>query len=256
MPTKRPDELPEGEDFNFDDILMVEKNPDSPDRKLYKTTLRGLMEAALKIDPERMGSNAIVGTQSQFDWLIEQMNKIQSSKITNVDSYDEYESPTKDLEESYVTPTPTPTPSITPTITLTPSVSPEPIDPSVPRPSPTSTPTPSVSRKPLEMKKQITIEGRQNVIIPLPEEHKPERYGYNTWSIKPGRDTDNVYINYFGVFPDLFKPSSMGERLMSFVQIDQSFFRVEVGLIDSIGNLDSTQGLTSSSDITFTIIYS
>ena len=129
MPTKRPDQLPEGEDFDFDDILMVEKDPDSPDRKLYKTTLRELMEAALKIDSERMGSNAIVGTQSQFDWLIEQMNKIQESNITNVDSYENYDSPTKELEESYVTPTPTPTPSITPTVSATPA------DPNQPKPS-------------------------------------------------------------------------------------------------------------------------
>jgi len=250
MPTKRPDQLPEGEDFNFDDILMVEKNPDSPDRKLYKTTLRELMEAALKIDPERMGSNAIVGTQSQFDWLIEQMNKIQSSNITNVDSYDEYDSPTKELEKSYVTPTPTPTPSITTTVSATPA------DPNQPQPSPSVTPTPTSTPRPATMSKQITIEGRQNVIVPLPEEHKPERYGYSNWSIKAGQDTDNVYFNYFGVFPDLFRPSSMGERLMSFVKIDQDFFRAEVGLLDSIGNLDSTQGLTSSSDITFTIIYS
>ena len=250
MPTKRPDQLPEGEDFDFDDILMVEKDPDSPDRKLYKTTLRELMEAALKIDPQRMGNNAIVGTQSQFDWLIEQMNKIQASNITNVDSYDDFDSPTKDLEQSYVTPTPTPTPSITPTASATPA------DPNQPKPSPSVTPTPTATPRPATISRQITIEGRQNVIIPLPEEHKPDKYGYNNWSIKAGQDTDNVYFNYFGLFPDLFRPSSMGEKLMSLIQVDQDFLRVEVGLLDSIGNLKSTQGLTSSSDITFTIIYS
>jgi len=37
MPTKRPDQLPEEDDFSFEDILMVEKFPDSEQRRLYKT---------------------------------------------------------------------------------------------------------------------------------------------------------------------------------------------------------------------------
>ena len=72
--TTKPVEEIEGEDFDFDDILMVEKDANSENRKLYKTQLRELMRSALKMDPERMGSNAVLGMQSKFDWLIEQMN--------------------------------------------------------------------------------------------------------------------------------------------------------------------------------------
>ena len=45
MPTKRPDQLPdipEDDDINFEDILMVEKSPDTNLRKLYKAKLRGI----------------------------------------------------------------------------------------------------------------------------------------------------------------------------------------------------------------------
>ena len=84
MPVKRPDQLPEGEDFNFEDILMVEKSPDSNERKLYKTKLREFMESALKMDPERIGSNAVLGLQSKFEWLIEQMDKISQSPVLDI----------------------------------------------------------------------------------------------------------------------------------------------------------------------------
>jgi len=60
MPTKRPDQLPEEDDFSFEDILMVEKFPDSEQRRLYKTKLRNFIESALKFDSERAGSNAIL----------------------------------------------------------------------------------------------------------------------------------------------------------------------------------------------------
>lgn len=246
MPTKRPDQLPEGEDFNFDDILMVEKNPDSPDRKLYKTTLRELMEAALKIDPQRMGSNAIVGTQSQFDWLIEQMNKIQSSNITNVDSYDEFDSPTKDLEQSYVTPTPTPTPSITPTPPTT--------------PLPPITPSPSSSPKPPTKSFLITIKGPQPQTVNLPIEYSPQIHGYNDWRIENGQDTDNVYIIYNGFFPESFAPTSAGEKLSILRKASSTQLNIQTVIPGNIieflgveGPIKSSQGLIEPSEITFKV---
>ena len=101
MPTKRPDQLPEGEDFDFEDILLVEKFPDSEQRKLYKTQLRKLMASALKIDPERMGNNAILGYQSKFDWLIKQMELLSSKGYLGIQEYHDYNSDTKDQEKQY-----------------------------------------------------------------------------------------------------------------------------------------------------------
>lgn len=252
MPTKRPDQLPEGEDFDFEDILMVEKGPETEERKLYKSQLREFMKSALKMDPERMGENAILGMQSKFDWLIEQMEKLSSSPLIDVENYADYESPSKEKEQLYVTPTPTPTPSITPT----PSVTPEPIDPGAPRPSPTPTPTPSVSGKPLTLEKQIEIEGRQDIVFLLPEQHKPERHGYTQWQIKAGQDAENVYINFFGFFPDEFNNTALNEQLLSFIKVNNELIRAEVGLVDSFGDLQSTQGMVEGSSMRFTIIYS
>jgi hypothetical protein len=256
MPTKRPDQLPEGEDFDFDDILMVEKDPDSPDRKLYKTTLRELMEAALQIDPQRMGNNAIVGTQSEFEWLIEQMKKLSDSPIVNVNDYSEFDSPTKELEQSYITPTPTPSASVLPTPTPTPTVSTSARDPNAPIPSTTPTPTPSVSPKPLEKELQIEIKGRQDIVLLLPEQYKPERFGYSNWRIKPGQDTDNIYINYIGFFPDEFINTGLNEKLLSLIQVNNESLRVEVGLLDGDNLLLSSQGLIEGSILKITLIYS
>lgn len=254
MPTKRPDQLPEGEDFDFDDILMVEKNPDSPDRKLYKTTLRELMEAALKIDPQRMGSNAIVGTQSQFDWLMEQMNKIQSSNLTNVDSYDEYDSPTKELEKSYITPTPTPTPSITSTVPAAP------VNTNLPQPTPLVTPTPSVSSKPLTKELKVKIDGPQAQVFDLPFEYSPVFHGYSNWRIKAGSDTDNVYVLFNGFFPDDFQPSGAGEKL-SVLKVQSNKLNIQtvipgdlIEFFNTEGPPKTSQGLIMSSKIEFTII--
>lgn len=252
MPTKRPDQLPEGEDFDFDDILMVEKDPDSSDRKLYKTTLRELMAAALKIDPQRMGSNAIVGTQSEFEWLIEQMKKIQASNITNVDSYDDFDSPTKELEESYVTPTPTPTPSITVT----------PITTSLPPTTPNPTPTPSATPRAATKTFTLTIEGPQSQVLKLPIEYSPDVHGYSDWKIEPGQDTDNVYLVFNGYFPDSFQPSGVGEKLSVLKKYSQKEIFIQTAIPGSTteffgtsveGPSRSTQGLIEPSKITFRI---
>lgn len=250
MPTKRPDQLPEGEDFDFDDILMVEKDPDSPDRKLYKTTLRELMEAALKIDPQRMGSNAIVGTQSEFEWLIEQMKKIQASNITNVDSYDNFDSPTKDLEQSYITPTPTPTPSITVT----------PIFTSIPPSTPNPTPTPSSTPRPPTKSFLVTIKGPQPQNLNLPIEYSPKIHGYNDWRIDNGQDTDNVYIVYNGYFPVSFTPTSAGEKLSILRKSSPTQLNIQtvipgnnIEFLGIEGPIKSSQGLIEPSEVTFRV---
>ena len=246
MPVKRPDQLPEGEDFNFEDILMVEKSPDSNERKLYKTKLREFMESALKMDPERIGSNAVLGLQSKFEWLIEQMDKISQSPVLDIEPYSIYESETKNQEYLYITPTPSPTPSITPT--------PSPsgfIQPPTPSSTPTPTPTPKADQKEL----QITVRGRQNIVVPIPEQYKPYQHGYTNWVIKNGENTSNTYSNYFGLYPDSFQPTALGEKLLSLYRVDNSHIRIEVGLVNQIGLVTSTQGLIEGSQISFTLIY-
>lgn len=263
MPTKRPDELPEGEDFDFEDILMVEQEPNAENRKLLKAKIRDFMSSALSMDPERMGANAILGMQSKFNWMLEQMEKLSESPLIDIQDYDDYDSPEKDKEQSYVTPTPTPTPSITPTITPTPSVSPEPIDPSVPRPSPTPTPTPSVSGKPLEKELMVEIDGPRTPLFDLPFEFSPFAHGYSNWRIKGGEDTDNVYVIYNGFFPDEFNPSGAQERLSTLRKDANGQLTVYtvipgedivfLGTATS-GPPQSTQGLVRNSNLKFTIV--
>ena len=246
MPTKRPDQLPEGEDFNFEDILMVEKFPDSESRKLYKTQLRKLMESALQMDPQRMGENAILGTQSKFDWVIEQMNKLSDNNIINVDSYEEFSSPSKEKEKPFITPsvTVTPTPSSTP-----------PLDPGIPRPSMTPTPTPTTSPKPSTMDKQITLVGPKNRFIPLKPEDHPFTNGYSNWRIKAGQDNKNTTLIFHGFFPDEFKPVETFEKLNRFKKHDIKHIEVLIAYLDDFGNMTSQQGLPANSSITFTITY-
>lgn len=252
MPTKRPDQLPEGEDFDFDDILMVEKDPDSSDRKLYKTTLRELMEAALKIDPQRMGNNAIVGTQSEFEWLIEQMKKLSDSPIVNVNDYSEFDSPTKELEKSFITPTPTPTPSITPTMSSTPDFGGEP----QPSPSVTPTVTPSASFKPASKIVTLRVEGFRSAIFEIPPSYLPEIHGYSNWNLKNGEDTDNIYFLFSGFFPKSFAPSPMNEKLLTLRKLNETQIKLEVVILSDSGSIESVQGLKDQSTIEINIIYS
>jgi hypothetical protein len=246
MPTKRPDQLPEGEDFNFEDILMVEKFPDSESRQLYKTQLRKLMESALKMDPQRMGENAILGMQSKFDWVIEQMNKLSENNIIDVARYEEFDSASKEQEKPFITPsvTVTPTPSSTPTL-----------DPSIPKPSMTPTPTPTTSSKPLTLEKQITLTGPLNTICPLPIEHHPFTNGYNQWKIKAGQDNKETSLFFIGFFPDSYEPTVEFEKLSIFKKVDNKQLQLVTEYLDDLGLTSSQQGLPPSSKITFTIIF-
>lgn len=246
MPTKRPDQLPEGEDFDFEDILMVEKFPDSESRKLYKTQLRKLMESALQMDPQRMGENAILGMQSKFDWVIEQMNKLSDNNIINVDRYEEFNSPSKEQEKPFITPsvTVTPTPSSTP-----------PLDPSIPRPSMTPTPTPTTSSKPPTMEKKVNLIGSLNKVVPLLSEYRPESYGYNSWRIKAGQNNQRTTLDFSGFFPDSFEPIDRFEYLAELKKLDHRHFYIVVAYLDSDGLTDVETGLPPNSKIEFTIIF-
>lgn len=202
MPTKRPDQLPEGEDFNFDDILMVEKDADSSSRKLYKTQLRKFMESALKMDPERMGSNALLGLQSKFDWLIDQMNTLAEANAFNIEKYSEYDSNVKREELKYIIPTPSITPSWTPTPSAT-----------LPQIIPSTTPTPTPTSTPAADQEFITINGSTPPVFDLPPNYLPKVKGYNNWFILDGSSTQNISPYFRGTKPFSFTPSSAGEYL-------------------------------------------
>lgn len=256
MPTKRPDQLPEGEDFDFDDILMVEKDADSETRKLYKTKLREFMRSALKMDPERLGENAILGTQSKFDWLVEQMEKISQSPIVDINDYDDFDSESKQKEQQYITPTPTPSASVQPTPTPTPTVTTSPRDPNAPIPSATPTPTPSVSSKPLTKVVTFSVQDFHSAIFDIDPNYLPEVHGYNNWNFVNGQDTDNIYTLFSGYFPKKFTPSLMGERLLTLRKLNNSQIKLEVVLLDDFGRVQSIQGLKNNSSLEIDIIYS
>ena len=81
MATKRLDQLPSGSDFDMNDLVMIEQDPDTFDRKLVKTSLSDFMGSALKFDPERFGQNPITGFQSQFQWLMSSMNTLSNMSL-------------------------------------------------------------------------------------------------------------------------------------------------------------------------------
>ena len=193
MPTKRPDQLPEGEDFDFEDILMVESEPNSNERKLYKAQLRKLMESALKLDPERIGNNPVLGYQSKFDWMIAQMEKLANSQTANIEKYEDFQSTSKQQEQPFVTPTPSKTPSVTPSITPTPSASP-----------------------PSQFKYfDITFVGPKSDVISLPLQYLPEEHGFTTWEIVNGDENENIYEKFNSFKPVSFNPSTLGEKLFA-----------------------------------------
>lgn len=261
MPTKRPDQLPdipEDDDINFEDILMVEKSPDTNLRKLYKAKLRELMADGLRMDTERMGENAILGMQSKFDWLIAQMEKLADNPVVNVDAYNEFSSPSKDKEIPYITPTPTPTPSVTPSpIPPTPS----PLPPGQPKPSPTPTPTPTPTPKAAQITLQVTLTGNNPQIVNLPQSYLPQAYGYSNWALKNGTTIDNIYSGFAGFRPDSFTPSGSSEQLSTLKKVSDTQLSIETVLLGpddeflgTEGQVESSQGLLDGCSLTFSII--
>jgi hypothetical protein len=251
MPTKRPDQLPEGSNFNLDDILLIEKSPDSNAKQLLKTTVREFMSSATQFDPQNVGQNSIVGFQSKFEWMVAQMEKLQTNPAAGITPYEEFESAAKAQETAAVTPSPTP--SITPTVT--PSVTPN--LPPVPTPTPSPTPFPIES--------QLTINGATTTKIFLPSSYLPKNRGYNSWTIKSGTHTNDLSPNFFGFFPDSFSPSGLQERLSLLRKVmNEDSISIDTVIASAApasspfgGVIETSQGgLRSGSTITLTIKYS
>tara|TARA_B100002019_G_C21273077_1_gene603539 strand:- start:4077 stop:4829 length:753 start_codon:yes stop_codon:yes gene_type:complete len=250
MPTKRPDQLPEGSDFNLDDIVIIEKSPDSNARKLLKSTIRDFMSSANQFDPENVGSTAIVGFQSKFEWMVEQMQKIAENPAAVITPYEEFESSTKEQESQFVTPTPSKTPPLTPTPSLTPNI---PLS---------QTPTPSASRpSPIV---ELTIDGPSTTRVSIPNDLLPSNRGYSNWEIKPGQFTSNLAPNFQGIFPDNFKSSGLGEALFALERLNnENALFVDTAIISNqtvFGQIVATEtsqgGLIQGSSLTITLKYS
>lgn len=251
MPTKRPDQLPEGEDFDFEDILMVEKDPGSDSRKLYKASLREFMESALEMDPKRIGNNAILGLQSKFEWLVSQMEKLVEAPVLNdLVKYDSFESETKDKEISYIPPSPSLTPSITPTPTVTPGL---------PQPSPSPTPTPTATLPAQERIIDVTFNGPLASLIELPDQYKPFQFGFSNWEIIDGGFDQHLYHQYESPKPVSFSPSTLNEELfevsrstgdnlklivMKYVDFFDWFTQETLRIEDDVSGLVSSSSLT------------
>jgi hypothetical protein len=254
MPTKRPDQLPEGSDFNLDDILLIEKSPDSNAKQLLKSTIREFMSSATQFDPQNVGAVTILGFQSKFEWVVAQMEKLQSNPTANITPYAEFESEAKNQEVAATTPsvtptlTPTPTPSLTPFLTPTPSI------------------TPSASSFPKET--QWIITGRSTTTVSLPLDLLPIRRGYSSWKIKAGTFTGDesglLSANFNGFFPDSFESSQFDERLSMLFKVEgQDSVKVDTVLLETFDlggeifiNENSQLGLLENSQLIITIEYS
>lgn len=247
MPTKRPDQLPSGQNFDFDDILMIEKNPDGSDRELNKATIREFMKSATQLDPERVAESPILGLQSAFEWIVEQINILAVDPVSPVSPYENFDSPNKDSEQAFITPTPTPTQSSTPAPTTTPF--------KTPTPTPTATPTPS--KQPLPKRTQITLNGPLPQIVSLPTQYLPEARGYQSWRIIGGQDSSSTSLtNFFGYFPDSFTASALSEVLIVINKIDEGHIKISSGVEDDDDAIQLLGGLFDEASITFTIDYS
>ena len=253
MPTKRPDQLPSGQNFSPDDIIIVESKPDSAARKLLKSTVRDFMNSANEFDPSRVGQNNVIGFQSKFEWMVAQMQAIENSSYAenlNITPYEEFESAAKALEQSAITPSATP--SITPTITpsLTPFFT----------PSATPSPTPTPSQREV----QVTLAGPTISRFDLTPDLLPQTRGYTNWELKAGQDTSNVALaGFFGLFPDSFTPSAMGEKLFTLNKLEgTNAVHIDTATITANPNSPFFPittlhgGLLASASIKFTIKYS
>ena len=248
MPIKRPDQLPSGSSFSFDDILLVEKDPNSDGKVLFKATLRDFMKSALQLDPERMGANPIIGLQSKFEWVVDQVEALGKNPLYPVSSYEGYVSDGKSSDDQYTSPTPTST--VTPTVT--PSSTP------FKSPTPTPTLTPSITPSPNTSEKQITLKGYLNETILLPQEHLPKNNGYSEWEIKEGSVEVGLSTYFEGVKPDSYSPTQLGEKLFTFKRLNEGedFVFLNVVYDEDDHKKIFVQGLERESSITFTIKYS
>lgn len=290
MATKRPDQLPSGNNFDFDDLLMVEKNPNQIDRELLKTSISDFMDSALKFDPERFGENPITGFQSQFKWLMETVQTLTElpSLKDEVDSYEEVQRQDP-VEKQFL---PTPTPSITPTSSRT--------QPPPASPLPSLTPTPTPSRPSFIANQSITFSvtnAAEEAFITktIPNQYMPEfigdykfgggvlratgwefvsneaYYSGNFYEYEDANYASSPFIddqNEDGVppeyeaYPDNFTPSSLQEKLYKFKKPAGDYGREKSDLV-YITTSAPSQGVYSivetamfqTSSITFTIKY-
>ena len=285
MATKRPDQLPSGSDFEMNDLLMIEKDPDTFDRSLVKTSISDFMGSALKFDPERFGQNPITGFQSQFKWLMESMNALsqQPAFESTVNPYASVQAADPDEAALLPTPTPTYTPSATPLIPPTPT----------PTVTPSITPTPSTPT--FIRQNAITIEGSNDItriVRNIPNELMPEyigdyeygggilaatgwefisNQGYyfandpadpSLYENSPFLAEDEAPYPLYDSIPDNFTKSPFDERLYVFQKGDYGGDDSDQVLIGVV-TFDGTQGAYSSfetpmlanSSITFSIRY-
>ena len=139
MPSIRPDQLPSGQNFDFDDIMMIETNPHNSNRKLNQISIRDFCKTASLFDPAQGNSNFLVGLQSQFEWMFAQMNEMAKPNSGPIVPFSAFKSNNPNLPDiAGVSPTPTPSMTVTPTPTVTPNIPPS--------PTPTPTPTPAAYR--------------------------------------------------------------------------------------------------------------
>ncbi len=279
MATKRLDELPSGQNFEMNDLVMIEQDPDTFDRQLVKTSLSDFMGSALKFDPDRFGQNPITGFQSQFQWLMASMNTLSNTSLLQ-DKIDPYFSvQQQDPSESQFLPTPTPstTPSTTPLIppSLTPTV------------TPSITPTPSTAS--MLASQSITFSGSASedlIALQIPIENMPQfindfnfgggvlkatgwefksNYGYYN-SNDPDDYPNSPFLKdeqfpLYDAYPDNFTKSSLDERLLRFQKLEYggSFSdRVAIAVVTPGANgynFDLPTPLIDGSNITFTINY-
>ena len=237
MATKRPDQLPSGKDFEMNDLVMIEKDPDTQERKLVKTSLSDFMGSALKFDPLRFGKNPITGFQSQFGWLMESMNTLSEMNMlsSSIDPYSQSSDPTEGAHM------PTPTPSATPSST--------PLIPPTPTPTITPSITPTPSSPSMIAERSIIFSGQDSnglIARQIPNEYMPEYIGSHRfgggvlaatgWEFKtnigyyfqndptdpteyvasPFLDPEAPPFPIYGAYPDKYTKSVLSERLYRF----------------------------------------
>ena len=285
MATKRLDQLPSGSDFDMNDLVMIEQDPDTFDRKLVKTSLSDFMGSALKFDPERFGQNPITGFQSQFQWLMSSMNTLSNMSLLSetLDPYAEVQA-ADSTESQYL---PTPTPSITAsTSSLIPSLTPT-ITPTV---TPTITPTQSTPS--MISTQQITFNGAEAedlIALEIPNEYMPEFIGDYRLGGQVLRATGWDFVSNFGyynqndptepenyettpffdvykfpeyeAYPYNFTRSSLGEKLYRFAKLEYGnnlSNRVAIAVVPQGADgydFKTPTPLIDGSSITFTIRY-
>lgn len=248
MSTRRPDELPEITEIDFNDILMIEVFPDDPEkRKLGKITLRNFLTIAQQYDTEKGANNLLKGYQSQFDWMFNTLQELAKPASGPVDTYEDFLSENDDILEAPPLPSPskTPSPTATPSATTTPGRS--------KTPTPTRTPTPT--KTPPSTTQEIVIEGPIfGYEYQLPQKYLPSSLGFSNFYIV--NDPDFAPIEEFvGRTPKAFTPSGLGERLYIVEKIaNRNALRIAT-IVDYDEDTERIATLLENSSLTLTLRY-